>query len=143
MYLTFCDLALLGLAWTTVCSNIRRVTLGICCLSGYKPSNSSLSLRGKETAMAGNRTRVNCLEGSYAYHYTTIACEKEEIPLHTQQFIQEFSNGRGRGKKGGGGGGMGKRTGEPHHQNLHLCVLACEIQNLTFFKCQQCMLVEN
>ena len=23
--------------------------------------------------MAGNRTRVNCLEGSYAYHYTTIA----------------------------------------------------------------------
>lgn len=25
-------------------------------------------------AMAGNRTRVNCLEGSYAHHYTTIAC---------------------------------------------------------------------
>ena len=24
-------------------------------------------------AMAGNRTRVNCLEGSYAHHYTTIA----------------------------------------------------------------------
>ena len=23
--------------------------------------------------MAGNRTRVNCMEGSYAYHYTTIA----------------------------------------------------------------------
>ena len=23
--------------------------------------------------MAGNRTRVNCLEGSYAHHYTTIA----------------------------------------------------------------------
>ena len=27
----------------------------------------------KITAMAGNRTQVNCLEGSYAYHYTTIA----------------------------------------------------------------------
>ena len=25
------------------------------------------------TALAGNRTRVNCLEGSYAYHYTTNA----------------------------------------------------------------------
>ena len=24
--------------------------------------------------MAGNRTRVNCLEGSYAHHYTTDAC---------------------------------------------------------------------
>ena len=23
--------------------------------------------------MAGNRTRINCLEGSYADHYTTIA----------------------------------------------------------------------
>ena len=27
-------------------------------------------------AMAGNRTRVNCLEGSYAHHYTNIACRK-------------------------------------------------------------------
>jgi hypothetical protein len=25
-------------------------------------------------ASAGNRTRVNCLEGSYAHHYTTDAC---------------------------------------------------------------------
>ena len=25
--------------------------------------------------MAGNRTRVNCLEGSYAHHYTTDASE--------------------------------------------------------------------
>ena len=23
--------------------------------------------------MAGNRTRINCLEGNYAHHYTTIA----------------------------------------------------------------------
>ena len=28
----------------------------------------------KKIAMAGNRTRVNCLEGSYANHYTTDAC---------------------------------------------------------------------
>ena len=27
----------------------------------------------KYNAMAGNRTRINCLEGSYADHYTTIA----------------------------------------------------------------------
>ena len=26
------------------------------------------------SALAGNRTRVNCLEGSYAHHYTTNAC---------------------------------------------------------------------
>ena len=26
-----------------------------------------------KTASAGNRTRVNCLEGSYAHHYTTDA----------------------------------------------------------------------
>ena len=25
--------------------------------------------------MAGNRTRINCLEGNYADHYTTIALE--------------------------------------------------------------------
>ena len=27
----------------------------------------------KKPAMAGNRTRINCLEGNYADHYTTIA----------------------------------------------------------------------
>ena len=26
-----------------------------------------------KSAMAGNRTRINCLEGNYAHHYTTIA----------------------------------------------------------------------
>ena len=29
--------------------------------------------------MAGNRTQVNCLEGSYAYHYTTIATNPVEF----------------------------------------------------------------
>ncbi len=29
--------------------------------------------------MAGNRTQVNCLEGSYAHHYTTIASVKEKM----------------------------------------------------------------
>ena len=35
--------------------------------------------------MAGNRTRINCLEGSYADHYTTIAsCEKgSKLTYHT------------------------------------------------------------
>ena len=32
----------------------------------------------KITAMAGNRPQVNCLEGSYAYHYTTIATKPGE-----------------------------------------------------------------
>ena len=30
----------------------------------------------KKCALAGNRTRVNCLEGSYAHHYTTNAYAK-------------------------------------------------------------------
>ena len=34
---------------------------------------SSKELSENDFAMAGNRTRVNCLEGSYAHHYTTIA----------------------------------------------------------------------
>ena len=29
--------------------------------------------------MAGNRTRVNCLEGSYAHHYTTNAWLKDSV----------------------------------------------------------------
>ena len=36
-------------------------------------------------AMAGNRTRVNCLEGSYAHHYTTIAWWKNMNWLLTWQ----------------------------------------------------------
>ena len=32
------------------------------------------SAKGQLAALAGNRTRVNCLEGSYAHHYTTNAC---------------------------------------------------------------------
>ena len=38
---------------------------------------SALQRKRKKTidylALAGNRTRVNCLEGSYAHHYTTNA----------------------------------------------------------------------
>ena len=29
--------------------------------------------RDKKSATAGNRTRINCLEGNYANHYTTVA----------------------------------------------------------------------
>ena len=32
--------------------------------------------------MAGNRTRINCLEGNYAHHYTTIATAQ---PVSTKQ----------------------------------------------------------
>ena len=37
--------------------------------------------------MAGNRTQVNCLEGSYAHHYTTIAGLKKEYSLQIMQLI--------------------------------------------------------
>nr|XP_044622536.1 collagen alpha-1(I) chain-like [Equus asinus] len=33
------------------------------------------SAKGRPAALAGNRTRVNCLEGSYAHHYTTNAAQ--------------------------------------------------------------------
>ena len=35
--------------------------------------NFNLKKEKKVNASAGNRTRVNCLEGSYAHHYTTDA----------------------------------------------------------------------
>ena len=40
-----------------------------------KLNNSKIEIKIKKIqhAMAGNRTRVNCLEGSYAHHYTTNA----------------------------------------------------------------------
>ena len=34
---------------------------------------AEVALPPKRHALAGNRTRVNCLEGSYAHHYTTNA----------------------------------------------------------------------
>ena len=38
--------------------------------------NKEYKLKKKiNPAMAGNRTRINCLEGNYADHYTTIAVE--------------------------------------------------------------------
>ena len=45
----------------------------------YQPEFDSVneSVGLKITAMAENRTQVNCLEGSYAYHYTTIATKPE------------------------------------------------------------------
>ena len=36
----------------------------------------------KKVALAGNRTRVNCLEGSYAHHYTTNAHTKVDGKLY-------------------------------------------------------------
>lgn len=36
------------------------------------------SSKGRLAALAGNRTRVNCLEGSYAHHYTTNATRPRE-----------------------------------------------------------------
>ena len=33
----------------------------------------TIALSKMNRALAGNRTRVNCLEGSYAHHYTTNA----------------------------------------------------------------------
>lgn len=46
--------------------------------------------------MAGNRTRVNCLEGSYAHHYTTIAAEGEDCTAKSAVYVKcKTSTGRG------------------------------------------------
>ncbi|XP_044904568.1 basic proline-rich protein-like [Felis catus] len=37
------------------------------------PGGPRSGAKGRAAALAGNRTRVNCLEGSYAHHYTTNA----------------------------------------------------------------------
>ena len=38
--------------------------------------------------MAGSRTRVNCLEGSYAHHYTTNTCT---TPLKVRSKLQKYT----------------------------------------------------
>ena len=51
-------------------------------------SNSCDYFEQKNNTMAGNRTRINCLEGSYADHYTTIAScfnEKKKVNLYLEE----------------------------------------------------------
>ena len=50
-----------------------------CWLGGLK--------EGKNIASAGNRTRINCLEGSYADHYTTDAVLLQKLKI-TQSISQ-------------------------------------------------------
>ena len=38
-------------------------------------------------ALAGNRTRVNCLEGSYAHHYTTNASRRDVGKVLINEYI--------------------------------------------------------
>ena len=48
-------------------------------VESFQPSNPEINIHlplTKKPASAGNRTRINCLEGSYADHYTTDAYEK-------------------------------------------------------------------
>ena len=60
--------------------------------------------------MAGNRTRVNCLEGSYAHHYTTIAshhsaiCAAPELPLQKHFLERRSRKGEEREERGGKSG---------------------------------------
>jgi hypothetical protein len=46
----------------------------------YELYTNLLKIRWKKNcASAGNRTRINCLEGSYAYHYTTDAVLNSKV----------------------------------------------------------------
>ena len=40
----------------------------------------------QNNASAGNRTRINCLEGSYADHYTTDACWTDNVDIKLKFF---------------------------------------------------------
>ncbi len=45
----------------------------------HKSLHKSKHFKNKINAMAGNQTRINSLEGSYADHYTTNACAEKSI----------------------------------------------------------------
>ena len=48
----------------------------------------------RKIAMAGNRTRINCLEGNYADHYTTIAyLEKVIVKFISREKTTMLSSG--------------------------------------------------
>ena len=54
--------------------NTQLQSKEICCFLFSQLFSTAFPVRHKKiTASAGNRTRVNCLEGSYAHHYTTDA----------------------------------------------------------------------
>ncbi|XP_045839295.1 nascent polypeptide-associated complex subunit alpha, muscle-specific form-like [Meles meles] len=51
--------------------------------------------KGWPAALAGNRTRVNCLEGSYAHHYTTNAAQPGPPPDAGPGFAPASARGSG------------------------------------------------
>ena len=52
----------------TQVTNLEKILLDLIFLLACKKEKFNTH------ASAGNQTRVNCLEGSYAHHYTTDAC---------------------------------------------------------------------
>ena len=44
-----------------------------------KKKGRAMISKGKARALAGNRTRINCLEGNYADHYTTNASSRTTV----------------------------------------------------------------
>ena len=75
----------------------------------FSSTTSVFNVKGTN-AMAGNRTRVNCLEGSYAHHYTTIAthycetCPDLELPLQKHSLTRMSRKGEEREGRGGKSG---------------------------------------
>ena len=55
----------------------------------YSVLSMSRSRKKKDIATAGNRTPINCLEGNYANHYTTVAVE---CGLSGIQCLDSFKN---------------------------------------------------
>ena len=59
----------------TQVTNLEKILLDLIFLLACKKEKFNTH------ASAGNRTRVNCLEGSYAHHYTTDAYISKRKPL--------------------------------------------------------------
>ena len=61
----------------------------------YKKKNSWNQTKKKDKicALAGNRTRVNCLEGSYAHHYTTNAHQLTSANFNYKKILTSLSVG--------------------------------------------------
>ena len=61
------------------------------------PLNGDLNKKNKrKVATAGNRTPINCLEGNYANHYTTVAVDSpltdiQNVPFHSYVWEQNGS----------------------------------------------------
>ena len=77
----FCFLAHVFIEIATFCLKCLIITMNWFVRKRKRKDEKEIS------ALAGNRTRVNCLEGSYAHHYTTNASMWDEGQFLVNEYI--------------------------------------------------------